>query len=139
MKVTVTIDGRSYAVEVGDVYSRPIVAVVEGRRIEVWPEGNPGPAAAPAVTARTPLRAPAAASAASGPAGLGLRAPIPGVIAAVSVQPGSAVTVGQELLVIEAMKMKNALRAARDGEIGALHVSVGQTVRQGDLLLEYAG
>ena len=61
------------------------------------------------------------------------------MIAAVSVQPGSGVTVGQELLVIEAMKMKNAIRAARAGEIGALHVGVGQTVRQGDLLLEYAG
>lgn len=60
---------------------------------------------------------------------------IPGRIVAVSVAPGDAVTAGQQLLVLEAMKMQNELRAPRDGTIDRVGVAVGSDVEVGDLLL----
>jgi biotin carboxyl carrier protein len=63
---------------------------------------------------------------------------IPGVIVGVSVTSGDAVSAGQQLLVVEAMKMQNELRAPRDGSIERVAVVVGQTIEVGDLLLVIA-
>jgi glutaconyl-CoA decarboxylase len=60
---------------------------------------------------------------------------IPGVVISVSVAAGDAVTAGQQLLVVEAMKMQNELRAPRDGTIGRVAVVAGTTIEVGDLLL----
>jgi len=65
-------------------------------------------------------------------------APLPGVVAGISVQPGDAVVVGQELLAIEAMKMKNVIRAVRAGSIARVHVAPGQSVQHKQVLVEYA-
>jgi len=65
-----------------------------------------------------------------------LRAIIPGRIVAVAVAPGDNVVSGQQLLVIEAMKMQNELRAPRAGVIARVIVGPGQTVDLGDLLVE---
>jgi glutaconyl-CoA decarboxylase len=64
-----------------------------------------------------------------------VRAIIPGRIAAVSVASGDAVMAGQQMLVLEAMKMQNELRAPRDGTVDRLAVAVGENVEVGDLLL----
>jgi biotin carboxyl carrier protein len=48
------------------------------------------------------------------------------------------VVAGQELCVLEAMKMKNTIRASRDGEISKVHITVGQHVKHHDILVEYA-
>ena len=66
-------------------------------------------------------------------------APIPGVIDSVAVGPGDVVSMGQEVCVLEAMKMKNIIRAPRAGQVAVVHVSAGQHVKHNDLLLEYAG
>jgi 3-methylcrotonyl-CoA carboxylase alpha subunit len=50
--------------------------------------------------------------------------------------PGQRVARGEELLVVEAMKMENALRAPRDGVVRAVHVSVGEMVAPGRALVE---
>lgn len=63
---------------------------------------------------------------------------IPGVVVAVSVAPGDAVVAGQQLLVVEAMKMQNELRAPRDGTIEQVAVGAGSTIEVGDLLLVLA-
>ena len=60
---------------------------------------------------------------------------IPGVVVSVSVAPGDAVTAGQQLLVVEAMKMQNELRSPRDGTIERVAVGAGATIDVGDLLL----
>jgi glutaconyl-CoA/methylmalonyl-CoA decarboxylase subunit gamma len=73
------------------------------------------------------------ASGASGP--LQVKAIIPGKVVAVSVAPGEAVTAGQQLLVVEAMKMQNELRAPRDGTVERVGVSVGVNIEIGDLLV----
>lgn len=64
-----------------------------------------------------------------------LRAVIPGRIVAVSIAPGDRVTAGQQVMVVEAMKMQNELRAPRDGVVGKVEVGLGQTIDVGDLLL----
>jgi biotin carboxyl carrier protein len=65
-----------------------------------------------------------------------LEAPMPGRVAAVGVVPGQRVAKGEELLVVEAMKMENALRAPRDGVVRAVHVSAGDAVAPGRPLVE---
>ncbi len=60
---------------------------------------------------------------------------IPGRVAAVTVAVGDAVTAGQTLLVVEAMKMQNELRAPRDGVVERVSVGVGETIDLGDLLV----
>jgi biotin carboxyl carrier protein len=67
-----------------------------------------------------------------------VRAPIPGVIVSIGVQPGDEVTAGQELCVLEAMKMNNAIRASRAGQVATVYVSVGQHVKHHEVLIEYA-
>ncbi len=148
MKITVRIDDGTYEVDVADLRARPIIALVEGERFEVWPEEGPTAAISQPLKGTRPLAAPRAANRAVMPAAptapaarndaKAVHAPIPGVIISVAVKPGDQVEVGQELCVLEAMKMKNSIRAPRAGQIGAVPVSVGQHVQHHDLLFEYA-
>jgi biotin carboxyl carrier protein len=62
-------------------------------------------------------------------------APMPGKIVRVLVKAGDTVTAKQGLVVVEAMKMENELRAARDGKVRELSVSEGQSVDAGAVLL----
>ncbi|KAM4729978.1 propionyl-CoA carboxylase alpha chain [Anableps anableps] len=65
-----------------------------------------------------------------------LRSPMPGTVVAVSVKPGDTVAEGQEICVIEAMKMQNSLTAARQAKVKSVHCKAGETVGEGDLLVE---
>jgi len=69
-------------------------------------------------------------------AGGGLAAPMPGKVIAVRVEAGQEVAQGQELLVIEAMKMENALRAPRPGRVKAVLAKAGEMVSPGAVLVE---
>jgi len=69
---------------------------------------------------------------------LEIRAIIPGRIAAVSVVAGDPVVAGQAVLVVEAMKMQNEIRAPRDGTISRVAVASGETIEIGDLLVVIA-
>lgn len=63
------------------------------------------------------------------------RAPMPGSVISVAVQPGDAVERGQPLLVIESMKMETTISASCDGIVQALHVAQGQTFERDALLV----
>jgi acetyl/propionyl-CoA carboxylase alpha subunit len=65
-----------------------------------------------------------------------LEAPMPGRVIAVRIEPGQAVTKGQELIVVEAMKMENALRAPRDGTVKSVAARPGDMVSPGVVLVE---
>jgi len=67
-----------------------------------------------------------------------VRAIIPGVVVSVSVNPGDAVVTGQQMLVLEAMKMQNELKAPRDGTVERVAVGPGKTIELGELLLVIA-
>ena len=76
-------------------------------------------------------------AATAGPAGPApLIAPMPGMIVRVTVQVGDAVSAGQSLVVMEAMKMENELRAVADGVVTAVLVQPGAAVEKGATLLE---
>ncbi len=77
-----------------------------------------------------------ASGSASGPAPL--IAPMPGMIVRISVAPGDAVVAGQSLIVMEAMKMENELRAAGAGTVTAVRVVAGTAVQKGTILVELA-
>jgi 3-methylcrotonyl-CoA carboxylase alpha subunit len=66
----------------------------------------------------------------------GLEAPMPGKVIKVSVAPGQRVSKGDEVLVVEAMKMENALRAPREGTVKSVRAEVGDTVVPGVVLVE---
>lgn len=73
---------------------------------------------------------------AAGAAGGSLRAPMPGRVVRVLVQPGDAVAKGQGIVVVEAMKMQNELAAPMDGTVKAVHVKEGDSVeRNAELVL----
>jgi pyruvate carboxylase subunit B len=74
-------------------------------------------------------------AASAGPAVLEVRAPMPGLVLSVSVEPGQTVASGAGLLVLEAMKMENELRADRNAVVSAVHVSPGDAVGKNDLLI----
>lgn len=163
MIVKVKIEEQVFNVEINDLQQRPIIAIVDGDEFEIWPEGEPAtpkngtrvdellpqsttltpaspvvPAAIGAQTHATakelaPISPPASDTL------LTVRAPIPGVITAVDVHAGSEVSVGQQLCVLEAMKMNNSIRASRPGRISVVHITTGQHVKHHDILLEYAG
>jgi biotin carboxyl carrier protein len=119
--VQVEVDGEILSVDV-----EVLEAEQDGARPEVFPaperEVGVAPPAAPV---------PQVAS------GKTVTAPLPGVIKQLAVQPGQKVTPGATLLVIEAMKMDNIIRAGREGVVDAVHVAEGHRVAHGQLMLEY--
>ncbi len=66
----------------------------------------------------------------------GLEAPMPGRVIAVKAIPGQNVGKGEELLVVEAMKMENAVRAPREGVVKSVAAKVGDMVAPGVVLVE---
>lgn len=64
-----------------------------------------------------------------------VRAPMPGLISRIEVQVGEEVTSGSGLLVLEAMKMENEIRALKHGRIQTIHVEKGKAVEKGEPLI----
>ena len=69
-------------------------------------------------------------------AATGLEAPMPGRVIAVKAGPGQRVARGEELLVVESMKMENAIRAPRAGTVKSVAAKVGDMVSPGAVLVE---
>jgi len=139
MKVNLSIEGKQYQVTLKDLTTRPIIAEVDGQTYEVWPEEEQ--ASIPATTSSTPTPV-VAATAAPVPAAAGsltLTAPLPGVIISVEVREGQSVTNGQELYVLEAMKMKNSIKANRNGKIASIQVNPGDLVKHNQPILTFEG
>ena len=124
MKYKVTLNGRTYEVEVE--HGKAML-------LDEYEAIAPAPAAAAA-----PVAAPAAAPAAAAPAapvvtgaGEAVNAPMPGNILKVNVQNGQAVKAGEVLVVLEAMKMENEIMAPKAGTVTQVLVSKGSTVDTG--------
>jgi biotin carboxyl carrier protein len=94
---------------------------------------SPAPSARPAAVPAAPA---ARAPGRGGGAGT-LSAPMPGVIAEVSVGPGDAVARGQQVAVLEAMKMMNSIKSPRAGTIAEVCVVAGQAVGHGDPIVRF--
>ncbi|MGI9042389.1 MAG: biotin/lipoyl-containing protein [Gemmatimonadales bacterium] len=66
-----------------------------------------------------------------------LRAPMPGLVVRIQAVPGQEVAAGAGLVVLEAMKMENELKASAPGVIRAVHVRTGEAVEKGQALVEF--
>ena len=124
MKYKVTLNGRTYEVE---------VEAGKAMLLDEYEAIAPAPAAAAA-----PVASPAAAPAAAAPAapvvtgaGEAVNAPMPGNLLKVNVQNGQAVKAGEVLVVLEAMKMENEIMAPKAGTVTQVLVSKGSTVDTG--------
>ncbi len=142
----VTVDGRIYDVEIDDPDARPVTARLSGFAfsVDVEParpeepkpaDEAPAPAPTPAAAPVDPLAAEGDAPAVAGPKAM--TAPIPGVVASVSVKAGQKVGRGDELVTLEAMKMMNVIRSPWDGTVANVHVSEGSRVVQGEPLVTF--
>jgi glutaconyl-CoA/methylmalonyl-CoA decarboxylase subunit gamma len=147
MKIKVKIDEQVFEVEINDLAARPIVALVDGQCFEIWPEDESSPAPAERMIVERPTPTSSAAPAPKpivAAASVGavdkskvVLAPIPGVILTVAICAGATVKVGQELCVLEAMKMKNAIRSTRAGTIANIYVAEGDHVKHGQVLVDF--
>jgi biotin carboxyl carrier protein len=68
-----------------------------------------------------------------------LKAPMPGLVVRVQVQPGQPVEAGTPLVVLEAMKMENELKASAPSVVKIVRVAPGETVEKGQVLVEFEG
>lgn len=66
-----------------------------------------------------------------------LRAPMPGLVVRVLVEPGQMVSRGGGVVVLEAMKMENELKAAADGKVKVVRIGTGEPVEKGQVLVEF--
>jgi biotin carboxyl carrier protein len=148
MKYKITVNNKTYEVEIENINARPIIAFVDGDRFEVMPEHadqaetknessgtkdiaekiifNPNP---------TPAAAPSPNPALNGNT---LTAPLPGTVIDVFVKAGEKVEAGQVVVIIEAMKMKNSIRSVFSGIVGEVLVSAGQSVAHKQALMKFA-
>ena len=126
MKYKITLNDRVYEVEV-----ERGVAQVTNEYDYVAPAAPAPVAAAAAPVAAAPAAAPAPVAAAAGEK---VNAPMPGTILNVLVKVGDTVTEGQNLMVLEAMKMENEMLAPKAGKVVQIAVTKGQSVATGDLL-----
>ena len=135
MKLNVKVNDKTYSVEIEDLNARPIVANVEGTRVEVMPEnGNPVGVKKEAGKETEQVVRPVESAQASSQS---LVAPLPGTVIEVFVKVGDILESGQVVLVIEAMKMKNSIRSPRAGKVSAVLTAQGQTVQHKQTLLEF--
>ena len=134
----VKVRGRWYTVEVDDLRSDPVRALVDGEPVEVH-IGGVDDVGLPAAPVESPPERPSEDEAAApGPAAATrvMACPMPGVIVSVAIQVGDQLVTGDEVCVLEAMKMQQVLRADWTGIVSAVHVRPGQQVADGDRIVE---
>jgi pyruvate carboxylase subunit B len=144
----VFVDNEYFEVGVDEVGGSPILKYAQQIQLSGVPAAAPAmptaPATAPAASpAAAPVATPAAApekqaEAAPAPAadtsGTPLSAPMPGMIVKFEKNVGDAVSEGETVVVLEAMKMENALSAPASGTIKAINYASGDSVAKGDVL-----
>jgi len=128
---TVILNGKSYLVTVKERRGENLTFSVEGEEysVSVQPAG-----------VATPPPVPSKASATSGTRKGStltpdIKAPLPGIISDIKVSPGDTVSAGATLVVIEAMKMENPIKAPHAATVLEVHVTKGQEVAHATLLL----
>lgn len=133
MKLRITVDGRAYEVDVEVAApEHPIYGV--GGYFPMSPARVPAPA--PAVAAPPPPAPGEAPSAAVNEEKV-CRSPISGIVVRIGAKPGQQIQVGDGVLVLEAMKMETDITAPVAGKVSTINVSVGDSVKGGQVLVEF--
>lgn len=133
------INGNLYKVTVGDIEDNNVRVEVNGTPYTVELEKQSKPKIKPVVrTASTSPATPPVAVTRPASVGskAGIKSPLPGVILEIKVKEGDMVKRGQTLLILEAMKMENDIKADRDGKVTSIKVSKGESILEGtDLII----
>ncbi|MFT3892572.1 MAG: biotin/lipoyl-binding protein [Anaerolineales bacterium] len=147
MKYTVKVADKTYEVEIENIYTRPVIARVDGETFEIMPENGirldeekeANEATLDGEKSASGLKPLPATAPTSSPilGGKTLTSPLPGTVVEIFMKKGDKVESGQVILIIEAMKMKNSIRSTRTGTIAELLVSAGQTVAHKQALVEF--
>jgi biotin carboxyl carrier protein len=133
----ITLEDRTFDVQVLDDPRRDRVRVeVDGESLVVGVESVPS--AAEVIAREAVPRPPRSRKTSEVSGGNVVAAPLPGVIKSIAVRPGQQVAPNDALVVIEAMKMDNVIRATRAGAIGTIHIAEGRQVAYGEPLLNFA-
>lgn len=122
----ITVNGKTYDVQVEELSEGSAVSAPAA------PVSAPAPAAQPAQAAPA-AEAPAAAPAASAD-GEEILCPMPGTILSINVKAGEKISEGDVIVVFEAMKMENEIKAPRDCTVLSVDVSKDDTVETGTLI-----
>ena len=135
------INGNTYNVAIGDIEDNVAKVEVNGVPYTVELEAAkaatvksvqaPRPAAAPRTTPGEKVISKPAATG----AGNSVKAPLPGVVLSIPVKVGQAVKAADTVLLLEAMKMENAIHAGVDGTVKEILVSAGDSVLEGNPLI----
>ena len=126
-RMKVLVDEQWYVVELDAISTNPVRVLVDGEPVEVEVEGLPA--------AESPGPLAAAAGAPSGQV-TAVRAPMLGVIVSIAVQEGDQVNAGDQLCVLEAIKLQQAIRAPVAGVVRTVHVQPGQNVTATEVIVE---
>ena len=148
-KIKITIDGKSYSVEVKDINADPIEMVVDGHNVSVTLGDEDPPIAIKSTTEvkdstqdelkSDSVKAPEPPKKVSAPGPIKeFTAPMPGMIISIAVKEGDQVVPGDEICVLEAMKMQQTLRAEWAGIVDEIYVATGQQIQGGDKILGLA-
>jgi acetyl-CoA/propionyl-CoA carboxylase biotin carboxyl carrier protein len=113
-----------------------VVVEVEGKRIEVSLPARMLQSGS-ATGGRAPKRKISSHQGSSGASDKAIKAPMQSTVVKLAVAAGDKVVEGEQLLVLEAMKMEQSISSPRDGVIKAVKVSVGETVPSGTVLIEF--
>ena len=145
-EITLEINGNEYKVKIENLGATKADVIVNERAYEVNIKDlgiekvsevkfvpSAAPSAAPSVQQETVSAAPSASASTGG--GATITAPLPGLILNSLVKAGDSVKKGQNLMVMEAMKMENEIEAPSDGVIKEVHVKNGDNVAEGDILI----
>jgi acetyl-CoA/propionyl-CoA carboxylase biotin carboxyl carrier protein len=115
-----------------------VVVEVDGKRIEVsLPARMLQGGSASASGGRAPKRKISSHHGSSGAGNKSIKAPMQSTVVKLAVAAGDKVVEGDQVLVLEAMKMEQSISSPRDGVIKAVKVSVGETVPSGTVLIEF--
>ncbi len=138
-RLRVKIKGKWYTVEVEDISARPVIALVDGERVEVDIESFTDPTdifkGTPFQEIETEVQYGTEDTAGS-QTGHIVRAPMPGVIISLSVNVGDEISAGDEVCIMEAMKMQQIIRSDRAGAVIKIRVTRDQHVADGAALVE---
>jgi pyruvate carboxylase subunit B len=133
----VFIDNEHFSVDVDPTGEVPVVAAP--RAVVAAPAPRAAAVAAPAPAAKVAAPAAAPAPVAADASGTPIKAPMPGMIIRFNKNEGDAVTKGEAIVVLEAMKMENALVAPCDGVLKSIKCKSGDTVAKGATLCVIEG
>ena len=130
------IDGHQFTTTVNELEGNMAEVTVNGTAFKVQIEKDQPAAARP--TAQQVVNAAQQAAPAAGGAAQVVKSPLPGSIVKVNVKVGDTVTVGDELLTMESMKMENSVKSEFAGVVKAVYAEPGMNVMQEDKLVEIA-